>query len=308
MKHIVAFSSGKDSQATLIWVANQVGSKEPGIWPKDKQDVVAVYNDTKWEHPTILEHAKYVTDFLGVKLVVLTPARGFIQLAIHKKRFPSRMAQFCTSELKVKPFIDYILDELTDQNLVIYDGKRRLESEARKNTPQHCQFFKFYMEPYKTDKVGKKVGYTYRKKEVLARQGNYATEIYRPVVDWTGQQCIDYIIANGQVPNPLYSKGAVRVGCYPCINSSHDELRKLFTYDSDLLAKLLDAERQVGSTFFAPDRIPKRFMSQVDAKTGKRFPTAQDVYNYVMNEHPEQLKIFDKEQPKACSSIYGLCG
>ena len=56
MKVVVAYSGGKDSQASLIWAVNQYG----------KENVLAVFCDTGWEHSVTYQHIKSTTALLGV--------------------------------------------------------------------------------------------------------------------------------------------------------------------------------------------------------------------------------------------------
>ena len=86
MKILVSFSGGKDSQA---W---GVGG-----------NLIAVFCDTGWEHPDTYKHVNNVCLQMGVRLITLKSKYDFVSLAVHKKRFPSTNARFCTSELKMKP-------------------------------------------------------------------------------------------------------------------------------------------------------------------------------------------------------------
>lgn len=99
MKILVSFSGGKDSQACLIQAFKQYGGG----------NLTAVFCDTGWEHPDTYKHVNDVCLQMGVRLITLKSKYDFVSLAVHKKRFPSTNARFCTSELKMKPMIDYVL-------------------------------------------------------------------------------------------------------------------------------------------------------------------------------------------------------
>ena len=98
MKILVSFSGGKDSQACLIQAFKQYGGG----------NLTAVFCDTGWEHPDTYKHVNDVCLQMGVRLITLKSKYDFVSLAAHKKRFPSTNARFCTSELKMKPMIDYV--------------------------------------------------------------------------------------------------------------------------------------------------------------------------------------------------------
>ena len=119
MKILVSFSGGKDSQACLIEAAKQYGV--------DK--IEAVFCDTGWEHPDTYKHINDICSQMGVKLTTLKSKYDFVSLAKYKKRFPSTKARFCTSELKMKPMIDYILT--LEESCIIIQGIRAGESPAR---------------------------------------------------------------------------------------------------------------------------------------------------------------------------------
>ena len=296
MKVIVSYSGGKDSQAALIWACKNF----------DKELIRVIYCDTSWEHDLTYEHLVKSTEQMGVELITLRSKKynGFIDLAVKKKRFPSTKARFCTEELKVKPTIDYILEQ--DDDLLIIQGIRRDESNSRSKMMQHCNYFKYYFQPYKIDKEGKPKKHTYRAKEVKAWKEKYADEILRPCFEWSAQQTIDYIVDNGMNPNPLYKKGMSRVGCMPCIMCKHGEIKNIAENMPEVIDKIREAEKAVGRTFFPPQYIPDKYVKIRDAK-GKYLPFIDGVVAYVA-ENPDQISMI--EQPSdsdRCMSIYNLC-
>lgn len=157
MKVLVQWSGGKDSQACLILAVEKYGAK----------NVEAVFCDTGWEHKETYRHVKAISESLGVRLITLKSKKydGFVDMALKKGRFPSTKARFCTEELKVKPMIDYVLNQTV--NLLIFQGIRSDESKSRSLMSEQCRYFKHYFEPYGTDKNGKPKYHTYRKKDVL---------------------------------------------------------------------------------------------------------------------------------------------
>lgn len=51
--------------------------------------------------------------------------------------------------------------------------------------------------------------------------------VWRPLVKWSEQDVIDIHTRHGLAPNPLYLRGASRVGCWPCIFARKSEIRRL---------------------------------------------------------------------------------
>ena len=281
MKIIVSFSGGKDSQACLIQAAKKYGA--------DK--IEAVFCDTGWEHTDTYQHITDICSQIGVKLTVLKSKYDFVALASHKKRFPSTKARFCTEELKIKPMIDYVLS--LDESCVIIQGIRSKESKARAEMETECMYFKDYF-------AGGK-GYSYRKKDILEWCKKYDASVLRPIKEWTAQDVIDYILENGQQPNPLYSRGYSRVGCFPCIMCRKSEA-KLISQDEFGRNRMLKAEAEVGRNFFPPTYIPARFCKN------SQFPMAQEVFDYVNRNDVGMDDMFEPEGGYSCMSLFhGLC-
>lgn len=292
MKVVVAFSGGKDSLASLIW-----SIKEFGI-----NNVETVFCDTGWEHELTYKHIDEVVEKSGVKLTIIKSKKydGFVDLAKKKGRFPSSQARFCTEELKTKPMIDFILSQT--ENLLIVQGIRKDESRARSKMMEMCRFFKYFFEPYNDS--GKM--FTYRKKDVIEWLKSYTDDILRPAFHWTAQQTIDYILQNGYSPNPLYYKGFSRVGCFPCIMCRLSEVKQMTKTAPDYVDRLINAENEVGRTFFSPNDIPYKYLTKIDPKSGKKIATASDVINYVSDD-PAQMSLIEDDSDSRCMSFYALC-
>lgn len=328
MKIIVTFSGGKDSLAALLWVRNNLS-----------QNFITVFCDTGWESPITYKYIQEVNEKLKLNLITLKSKKyaGMIDLAEKKGRFPSTKARFCTEELKSKPMVDFILDEVNDDCLII-QGIRGDESPARALMSKQCRYFKYYFEPYQTNEMivenlSKRANlslsqkhnlkkaqdrltkgkndpkfHTYRKKDVLAFCKKHADDLLRPVFDKTAQWVIDYAIENGVEPNPLYKMAMSRVGCYPCIMCNQNEVKQIDNRDPDRIDYIISEEERLGITFFKPDYIPARFRTgSMTNKKGKvvRFSRAIDVRNYIRAKNAT-LDVFETEHT-SCMSFYGIC-
>lgn len=140
MKVIVSFSGGKDSLAALLWTREHITN-----------NFTTVFCDTGWEHPLTYEYIHRIADKLHLDLVTLKSKKydGMVDLARQKKRWPSVRARFCTEELKIKPTIDYVLDEVQDNMLMIHCFLNRSRPSAlqslfgmnrRNENGQYCGF------------------------------------------------------------------------------------------------------------------------------------------------------------------------
>ena len=293
MKIIVSFSGGKDSHACLIQAC-----KEFGV---DK--VTAVFCDTGWEHKLTYAHIADVKKQLGVRLVVLRnkSVDGFIGLCKSMRLFPDTQRRICTVQLKIQPMIDYILKQ--DDDLIIIQGIRAAESASRSKLPCSADYFAEY---FTGDKKR-----LYRKTDVRQWCQHHKATVERPMLGMSAQDIIDFIIDNGQQPNPLYRRGFIRVGCYPCIYSRLSEV-KAMRKDEEYIKRLIRLEDQVNSlkegnitpsSFFPKGKIPDRYCK----KYGRGIPAFEDVIDYVSRDDA-QLDIFEPEEGYSCMSIYhGLC-
>ncbi|MDM1065804.1 phosphoadenosine phosphosulfate reductase family protein [Myroides odoratimimus] len=326
MKVVITMSGGKDSQATAIWAKEKYGP----------ENCVTVFCDVGWEAPETYIHIDYLVDKLQIKHFTLKSSKydGMIDLAIKKKRFPSTTARFCTQELKVKPVIDWILEQ--NESLLFIDGIRADESANRASKLPDCRYFKYYFEPYKSNEItiakfeqkppithkqktelqkavkrlseGKndEKFFTYRKKEVLKWCSTYDDSLIRPFFYSTGNHVINFSLSRGYAINPRYFKGYSRVGCDPCIMEKLPEL-KIAVNDpnSKTIEKVRKAEIEANSSFFPPDKVPKRYHSKV-APNGKTYPTIDDIVRYI-DELGATGDMFVDEPLFKCKSVYNIC-
>ena len=287
MKNVVAFSGGKDSLATLLWVIENYG----------KENLVIIFCDTGWESLVTYEHITEIEKQIGIKFTVLKSEKykDFHDLSVKKKRVASTKARFCTEELKVKPMIDFILS--LKEHCIVYQGIRKDESKSRSQMTQHCQYFKYYTQPKREDKKGKLVYDNYRKKDVLAHIKEYSVEITRPIFEWTANQVFDFIKEKGFEANPLYKQGFDRVGCFPCIMCRHKEIVNIAKKYPERIERIKELEEELGRSFFPPDYIPKW------ACANGEYPMIEDVIKY-KNINSGQEELFDAP---SCESIYNIC-
>mgnify|MGYP000414679665 CR=1 FL=1 len=215
MKVIVSFSGGKDSLASLLWVRNNL-----------TKDFITVFCDTGWEHPLTYKYIEEVQEQLGLNLITVKSKKfnGMVDLTKKKSRWPSSQRRFCTSELKTIPMIDYILDEVNDDVLII-QGIRAAESAKRAEMSKQCTYFKYYVQPYGKDKNGKDKYHTYRRKDVLAFRKKYADDLLRPVFDWSAQQ----------------------------------DIYNISVQEPEMISYIAGLEQQFNSSFFGPDKISSKY-------------------------------------------------
>lgn len=287
MKVIVTVSGGKDSTAALLWTIHEFcGGRTDNI--------IALFNDTGFEHSLTYEYINYLETTLHITIVRCRSSKfdDFMDMVRKKGRFPSTKARFCSEELKIKPTIDFILDNVNEDMLVI-TGVRHQESKSRASLLRNCTYFRGYFEPYAFDKEGKPRLYTYRKKDVERFVKSFAHELLRPIIEWSEQDAFAYCEKYGIKTNPLYKNGFSRVGCFPCIMATKDEVRLMADRFMVELERLENYEIETGRYFFPPNYIPRRYCTKIVALEKGRvmlIPTVRDVINYVQSKESKKFR------------------
>jgi 3'-phosphoadenosine 5'-phosphosulfate sulfotransferase (PAPS reductase)/FAD synthetase len=227
----------------------------------------------------------------------------FLDLCLWKGRFPSRMAQFCTQELKRYPLDAFMLERLAEGFAVeSWQGVRRDESRNRK--------------------------------DALAEERTpEGWLIRRPIVEWSADRVVRFILEAGLELNPLYSQGMTRVGCMPCINCRKDELSEIAARFPQHIDRIREWERLVSeaskrgwTTFFTDGTIDigtGEYREGVD-EDGEparveitRAESDEEIFGRLnidariswarTTRGGKQFDLLKTGEPSACSSAYGLC-
>jgi 3'-phosphoadenosine 5'-phosphosulfate sulfotransferase (PAPS reductase)/FAD synthetase len=283
VRHVVAFSGGKDSMAVQLLL------QEQGV------AFTVVFMDTVWEHELTYGYIWGVLE-AGVlpNLTVLRSAKyaGFEDLVVRRRMIPGKQTRFCTQELKIFPLWEYIA--ALEDDVVLYQGIRAEESAPRSQMLEREEVPEGQVDGHY------RPGYT----------------IVRPIFRWPVEDVFAIHKRHGVEPNPLYKIGAGRVGCWPCIFVNHRELRVLIKQDPSMLERLRRVEAAASEsagisdsprTMFRADYIPQRFCSvPVKTKDGRGMfaPTVDDVARYLLSVDEDQLPLLPTPR---CLSIYNLC-
>lgn len=102
IRHILSLSGGKDSTALAIFMREKV------------QEMEYIFCDTEQELPETYEYLDRVEIFLGKEIVRLKyNGKGFDDLLQARRGYlPSAQVRWCTEFLKIRPFENYIGDDL----------------------------------------------------------------------------------------------------------------------------------------------------------------------------------------------------
>lgn len=311
--NVISFSGGKDSTAMLLLAIE-----------RDTPDLSVVFADTGNEHEQTYDYVRYIESATGVPIrwvkadfsrqiagkreFVLTkwaskwgaPQEAidraaaalaptgipFLDLCIWKGRFPSTMRAFCSEELKRNPIIEQVQKPLLETgNIISWQGVRRDESIRRR----------FLAE---------------RELKLTAENGNEMWN-YRPILDWTADDCFAMHKKHGIKHNPLYEQGMGRVGCMPCINARKDEINEIAKRFPVVIDRIAEWERAVrlaskhkAATFFASENMPAGTTPEQHYDNAN----ISQIVKWAATARGGKQRDFLREMDgPVCSSIYGLC-
>ena len=311
--NVINFSGGKDSTAMLLLAIE-----------RDTPDLSVVFADTGNEHEQTYDYVRYIESATGVPIrwvkadfsrqiagkrefvltkweakwgapqeaidraaAALVPTGNpFLDLCIWKGRFPSTKGAFCSEELKRNPIIEQVQKPLLETgNIISWQGVRRDESIRRR----------FLAE---------------RELKLTAENGNEMWN-YRPILDWTADDCFAMHKKHGIKHNPLYEQGMGRVGCMPCINARKDELLEISKRFPAVIERIAAWEQAVAmaskhnsGTFFHFDKYADGMTPRQQTEAGN---IEQRVIWAATARGGKQRDFFREMDGPVCSSIYGLC-
>jgi len=186
-RHILALSGGKDSAALAVYLKDKI------------PDLEYVFLDTGHELPETYEYLDRMKAILGIKITTLRSKRDFdYWLTIFGGVLPSPQNRWCTRELKIIPYEQYIG---TDKAFS-YVGLR-----------------------YDEDRMG----YISGKPNIIPR--------YPFIEDELIEEDIKTILEDSGLGLPTYYKWRSRSGCYFCFFQRRTEWVALHTYHPDLFEK-----------------------------------------------------------------------
>jgi 3'-phosphoadenosine 5'-phosphosulfate sulfotransferase (PAPS reductase)/FAD synthetase len=283
----VGVSGGKDSGAVLLWMVHESGIPH--------EQIRATFCDTGNEIEETYDHVRLLSDRVH-PVEWVKPELDFYQLARKKKRFPSTKARFCTQDLKMKPskaYIDGLLAEGFD--VIAVSGVRADESEERSKLPEWGDPMASY----------------------------FGIKEWRPLISWKIEDVFLIHKRYGIPMNPLYVKGAKRVGCFPCIMSRKAEIRLIAKKWPERIDYLRSQELPDGlgfHSFFARNKVPLVHRTrEIVTKSGERMKiaTIDDVVAWTRTKdrkkHNRQYALdfwFDEDTSddvNLCPSTIGAC-
>lgn len=265
--------TGNEHPATLNYIRELPGKTGGPEIKWVKADFTA-----ELEHRRIFVEQNWPSDMAGRALQVLH-ATGipFLDLCLWKGRFPSMKSRWCTTELKILPIREQVIDPLLETGAEVYccQGMRRDESLPR----------------------SKMVG--------LERMGERLWNL-RPIREWKVEDVFAIHRRFGIQPNPLYLQGMSRVGCMPCINARKGEVHQIARRFPEHIDRIREweevmklASKRGVSTFFPAPTVPGKGDTRARIDEAVRWSAT--------SWGGKQFDLLKTIDPPTCSSEYGLC-
>jgi 3'-phosphoadenosine 5'-phosphosulfate sulfotransferase (PAPS reductase)/FAD synthetase len=230
--HIVAsVSGGKDSTAMILAL------REAGIGAR------YAFADTGWEAPETYEYIGYLRQKIGIVIDVVAvgddsyenmaslPSSTYgamVKRVRHRAGLPWQDAAVVhTRAQPLRRYHDRLI-EMTGIETVSVMGVRATESESRAK-----------MVEWEDEPEGPRLW------------GGY---VWRPLLQWTIEDVLTIHNRHGVKVNPLYQRGHSRVGCYPCIYASKEEIRLVAQHAPERIDEIRALENADEATFFQTQR------------------------------------------------------
>ena len=286
MIYALSISGGKDSEALWSWAKRTNLGGSPEKRP-------AISCDTMWEAKfiapdgTVVDweaHVHAIAAAIGEPVKIIRGPRGFEERTRAHNTFPGRLnvRRWCTPELKLEPFkleVERIREE-TGEPVTVVVGVRAEESAERSKMPER-EYSDFYDAP-----------------------------MWRPLIDWTLEMVMAEHHANGLPINPLYKLGAERVGCWPCIKASKNEIRMVSDLDPARIDRIRSIEQDTGNLMFCLEKSKKgaaaRKKAGLEAEPREMIPKPIDEIVAWAHTKRGGLQLAVINEPSGCAR-WGLC-
>lgn len=209
--NIISCSGGNDSVALIQW------AKEKGL-----QDVYVCYTNTGWAMDGWQDRINSVQLLCwayGFQFAEVQ-SEGMESLVKRKKGWPANGFKFCTGELKIKPFLEWLNTIDPDKESTVIVGVRREESEKRRNWPEWVE----------------------------ESENHEGRSLWSPFVNLKEHERNQIIERSGIEVLPYRSKE-----CFPCVNANRADLQMLAKDEKRIVwIERIESEMGEKKTMFRP--------------------------------------------------------
>lgn len=144
-RHVLGISGGRDSAALAVYMRQQ----------RPELEIDYFFTDTGKELPEVYEFLGRLEGFLGKPILRLNPDRDFdFWLREYKNFLPSPQTRWCTRQLKIKPFEDWVRPLVRAGDIVNSYVAIRSDEDYREGYVSGQENLKIHL-PFRTDGVDK---------------------------------------------------------------------------------------------------------------------------------------------------------
>ena len=145
-RNVLGLSGGRDSAALAVFMRESYPELE----------IEYYFTDTGKELPEVYEYLGRLEGFLGKEIVRLNPDRDFdFWLKEYKSFLPSPQTRWCTKQLKIKPFEDWLMPHLLDDGTVTSYIAIRADENRQGHTPTNSEIqVRYPFQEHDIDKAG----------------------------------------------------------------------------------------------------------------------------------------------------------
>lgn len=255
----------------------------------------AVFADTGWEHPAVYEYLTYVEGQLGITIDRVGFEGGMVAKVRARAGFPARLQRWCTQELKVQPLKEY-----------------------------HDKFRKGGTETVSVLGIRADESATRAKQTAIEDSVEFGGYVWRPILDWSVPDVLMMHNRHGLKVNPLYQMGLNRVGCFPCIYASKEEIKmmgEIWPERVDQIAELeewctAERERRNREENKRPNKqtglrynYPASFFLTKDLRPGrsKKTMNIRDIMDWAQTSRGGRQYVLFERAPEGGCMRWGLC-
>jgi hypothetical protein len=201
-RHVLGLSGGKDSAALAVYIKDK--------YPQIHEKVEYFFSDTGAELQEVYDFLDKLEAYLGKEIIRLSSGKDFeYWLTMHNEYLPSAQQRWCTRQMKIKPFEEFVGED----QVVSYIGIRADEN---------------------------RVGYISQKDTIKA--------VFPFIEDGLIRDDI-FQMLNDSVGIPEYYQWRSRSGCYFCFFQRQDEWLGLKRNHPELFEKARQYEQRLRTKY-----------------------------------------------------------
>ncbi len=126
-RHVLGLSGGKDSAALAVYIKDK--------YPEIHEKVEYFFTDTGAELQEVYDFLDRLEAYLGKEVLRLSSGKDFEHwLKVHNEYLPSAQQRWCTRIMKIKPFEEFVGDDLVVSYIGIRSDENREGYISQKDT------------------------------------------------------------------------------------------------------------------------------------------------------------------------------